>query len=58
MKIIVRRETIFYRGQLRPIRDHYYATGPEGRQFDNSSLKELKRVIERRYATKVELEVK
>lgn len=47
--IDVRTEVIFYRGQLRPFRNHYYCEGPDGTRFDNSSKVTLKSVLTRRY---------
>ncbi len=53
-EIRVTRQTIHHRGHLRPIRDHYYCTGPDGRRFDNGSLVTLRQVLRRRYG-KVEI---
>lgn len=47
--IQITRHATFHRGQLRPIRSDYSATGPDGRQYTNTSLTEIKRVIKSRY---------
>lgn len=47
--ILVVTRTVYYPGQRRPLRDHYYAQGPDGARFDNSSFAELRRVIRRHY---------